>query len=172
MIAPRTLIAGLSASALIGLALHEGYSDKPIIPVPGDVWTLGFGATEGVKPGDKTTPVRALVRLGADVGKYEARLRDCLGPVPMFQHEWDAYVSLAYNVGAFAVCDSSIKPKLQAGQYDAACRTILDFDKFRDRSKPKVLNPRTGKMEHPLVPLRGLTIRRQAEHRQCTGGTP
>lgn len=168
----RTIIAGLSASALIGLALHEGYSDRPIIPVPGDTWTLGFGATEGVKPTDKTTPVRALVRLGEDVGKYEASLRDCLGPVPMFQHEWDAYVSLAYNVGVFAVCNSSIKPKLQSGQYEAACRTILDFDKFRDRSKPKVLNKRTGKMEHPLVPLRGLTIRRQAEYRQCIGETP
>lgn len=167
---PRAIVAALSASALIGIALHEGFRDRAYDDGVG-VQTVGFGSTEGVKRGDTITVERALVRLGADVRKFENKLRDCIGPVPMYQYEWDAYVSLAYNVGVFAVCDSSIKPKLQAGQYDAACRTILDFDRFRDRSKPKVLNKRTGKMEHPLVPLRGLTIRRQAEYRQCLGQT-
>ena len=43
----------LSAAALVGLALHEGYSDKAIIPVKGDVPTIGFGTTGGVKMGDR-----------------------------------------------------------------------------------------------------------------------
>jgi lysozyme len=43
----RTAVAalGLSAAALVGLVLHEGYSDRAIIPVKGDVPTLGFGST-------------------------------------------------------------------------------------------------------------------------------
>lgn len=43
---PRTAVAalGLSAAALVGLVLHEGYSDRAIIPVKGDVPTLAVGA--------------------------------------------------------------------------------------------------------------------------------
>ena len=35
----------LAASTLVGIALHEGYTDNTVIPVPGDVPTYGFGTT-------------------------------------------------------------------------------------------------------------------------------
>jgi lysozyme len=150
---PRTLIAVLAVSAagLIGIAQDEGYRDKAYIPVPGDVPTIGFGDTHGVKPGDKTDPVRALIKLGSHVNDAETTLRRCLGDVPMYQHEWDAYVRLSINVGPWAVCKSSIKTKLQAGQYEAACRTILEFNKFQGRVLP------------------GLVSRREREYRVCMG---
>lgn len=153
---PRTMIAVLAVSAagLIGIAQDEGYREKAYIPVPGDVPTIGFGDTHGVKPGDKTDPVRALIKLGKHISDAEASLRQCLGDVPMYQHEWDAYVRLSINVGAGAVCKSSIKTKLQAGQYEAACRTILEFNKFQ------------GKV------LGGLVTRREREYRGCMGATP
>jgi len=60
---PRTTVAalGLSAAALVDLVLHEGYSDRAIIPVKGDVPTLGFGSTtradgSPVRLGDTITP--------------------------------------------------------------------------------------------------------------------
>lgn len=62
----------LSASGLVGIALQEGYSDTAIIPVQGDVPTIGFGTTQGVKLGDKTTPPKALARALKDV-KYKQR---------------------------------------------------------------------------------------------------
>ena len=46
----------LSAAALVGIVLHEGYTDRAVIPVKGDVPTIGFGTTTGVKLGD--TPPR------------------------------------------------------------------------------------------------------------------
>ena len=55
----------LSASALVGIALHEGYRDTAYIPVPGDVPTISFGTTEGVKMGDRITPPKALARARA-----------------------------------------------------------------------------------------------------------
>lgn len=150
---PRTLIAALTVSAagLIGVAVDEGYRGSAYTPIPGDVLTIGFGDTAGVKPGDKTDPVRALVKLGQHVSGAEATLKQCLGAVPMYQHEWDAYVRLSINVGAGAVCKSSIKVKLQAGQYEAACKTILQFNKFKGK------------------PLQGLTTRREREYRVCIG---
>ena len=42
----------LSAATLVGIAVHEGYRDTAYIPVPGDVPTIGFGTTGGVKMGD------------------------------------------------------------------------------------------------------------------------
>ena len=41
----------LSAAAFVSLLVSEGYTDKAIIPVKGDVPTYGFGTTEGVKIG-------------------------------------------------------------------------------------------------------------------------
>jgi lysozyme len=167
---PRIVVAALSlsASGLIGIALHEGFRDEAYQDSV-NVTTIGFGSTEGVKRGDRITVERGLVKLAGDVSKHEAGLRKCVGDVPMHQYEWDAMVSLTFNVGVGAVCSSSIPDKLRAGEYAAACRTMLDFDKVRDCSKPRVLNKKTGKWECPLVPLRGLTIRRQSEYRTCIG---
>ena len=141
----------LAASTLVGIAVHEGYKDEAYIPVRGDVPTIGFGTTAGVKMGDKTTPERSLVRLLDEIeGVYAAGVRRCVA-VPLYQHEYEAYVSLAYNIGVSAFCGSTLVRKLNAGDYAGACREILRWDRFKGK------------------PLRGLTIRREAEYRQCIG---
>lgn len=148
----RRLIAtiSLSAAALVGIVVSEGYTDRAVIPVPGDVPTIGFGTTEGVKMGDATTPPKALARALQDVGRYEGALKLCV-KVPLHQHEYDAYVSLAYNIGSRAFCGSTLARKLNEGDYPGACREILRWDRFKGQ------------------PLRGLTTRREREYRQCTG---
>lgn len=147
----RIALLTLSASALIGIAVHEGYKDTAYIPVKGDVPTIGFGDTHGVKPGDKTDPIRALIKLGQHTENFQRQLRECIGDVPMHQHEWDAIVSWAYNVGPQAACKSTLVRKLKAGDYAGACAELLRWDKFQGK------------------PLPGLTKRRQDEHRQCMG---
>ena len=140
----------LSASALVGIAVHEGYRGEAYTPVKGDVPTIGFGTTAGVKPGDRIEPVQALVRKLQDVQKFEGALRQCVR-VPLHQHEYDAFLSLAYNIGPGAFCGSTLVRRLNAGDYAGACAEILRWDRFRGE------------------PLRGLTLRRQAENRQCLG---
>lgn len=149
----RIVVAALtlSASALVGIAVHEGYRGDAYTPVRGDVPTIGFGDTHGVKPGDKTDPVRALIRLNAHVENFQRQLRACIGDVPMYQHEWDAIVSWAYNVGPQAACQSTLVKKIKARDYAGACAELLRWDKFQGRALP------------------GLTARRQAEYRQCMG---
>ena len=142
----------LSASALVGLAVHEGYRDTAYIPVKGDVPTIGFGDTHGVRPGDLTDPVRALIRLHQHAENFQRDLRRCIGDVPMHQHEWDAIVSWAYNVGTGAACQSTLVRKLKAQDYAGACAELLRWNKFKGQ------------------PLPGLTKRRQDEHRLCMGG--
>lgn len=141
----------LSAAALVGIAVHEGYSDRAYTPVPGDVPTIGFGDTHGVKLGDRTDPVRALIKLGQHTETFQRELRGCIGDVPMYQYEWDAIVSWTYNVGTTAACKSTLVRKLQAGDYPGACRELLRWDKFQGK------------------PLPGLTKRRQDEFSTCMG---
>ena len=120
--------------------------------MPGDKWTFGFGTTDGVKPGDRTTPVKALARALQDVQEFEGALKECV-TVPLHQHEYDAFISLSYNIGSSAFCKSTLVRKLNAEDYAGACAQILRWDRFKGQQ------------------VRGLTIRRQSEYRQCMGET-
>jgi lysozyme len=149
----RTLVASLtlSASALVGLAVHEGYRDEAYIPVKGDRPTLGFGDAQGVKPGDKTDPVRALIRLNQQADVFQQQMRRCIGDVPMYQYEWDSIISWSFNVGSQAACGSTLVKKLRSFDYAGACKELLRWDRFNG------------------APLAGLTKRRQEEYKLCMG---
>ena len=79
-------VLGASAALLVALVTHEGYSDKAIVPVPGDRPTVGFGSTfrddgSPVQMGDSITPVKALQRSLDEDGaaSYGAVLRVVAG---------------------------------------------------------------------------------------------
>src|SRR5687768_15696367 len=102
----RTMVAALvlAASTLVGIAVHEGYREDAYVPVPGDVPTIGFGSTTGVRMGDRTTPERSLIRLLDEIeGIYAAGVKRCV-TAPLYQHEYEAYVRLAYNIGIATFC--------------------------------------------------------------------
>ena len=158
----RTTIAALvlSAASLVGIAVHEGYVEVATPPVRGDVPTNGFGHT-GVKAGAKTTPVRALVMLLDDINRHSAIVKSCV-KVPLHQYEYDAYVSLALNIGpgkvgkdGFCVNKEGktaiIPRRLNAGDYKGACEAILMYGNFKGK------------------PLAGLGTRRRAEYVTCLG---
>ena len=138
----------LSATALVALALSEGYTGKAVQPLPGDKPTIGFGTTDGVRMGDTITPPVALARKLRDVQAFEGAIKQCVR-VPLSQGEYDAYVSLAYNIGSRAFCGSTLVRELNAGNYDAACKQILRWDRFKGQQ------------------IRGLTLRREREYQTC-----
>ena len=139
----------VSAAALVGIATHEGYRGEAYRDAVG-VPTIGFGETAGVKMGDKTTPGRSLVQLLGSTNRHADAIRKCIA-VPLYQHEFDAYVSLSYNIGPGAFCQSTLVKKLNAGDYAGACEEI------------KRWNRAGGKV------LPGLTKRREQEYQLCKG---
>jgi lysozyme len=149
----------LAASTLVGIAVHEGYKNEAYIPVPGDVPTIGYGTTKGVKMGDKTTPGRSLVILLDEVeGVYAAGVKKCV-KVELYQREYEAYVSLAYNIGVPAFCRKAKEGKppnlidlINSGRYAEACERI---DAFKYGPGRKVLP--------------GLVKRRAEERAKCEG---
>lgn len=146
---------GVTAVVLVGAVVHEGYSDEPYLDSVG-VLTIGPGRTEGVKPGEKTTVQRELVLMLKDMEGRKAAIEKCV-TVPLYQHELDAYISLAYNIGTGAFCGSTLVRKLNAGDYAGACREILRWN----RAGGKDCNVRANNCY-------GIVERRQAEYRTCT----
>lgn len=143
-------VLSLSATGLIGIASYEGFSEKAYIPIKGDVPTIGFGSTEGVKMGDAITVPQALDRLRRDITVAESAISRCVR-VPLSQGELDAYTSLAFNIGTNAFCRSTLVVKLNGGDYAGACEEIKRWVYAGGR----------------LVP--GLVARREKEYATCVG---
>jgi lysozyme len=184
---PRATIGSLvlSAASLIGIAVNEGYKDAAYVPTKGDVPTIGFGTTtrpDGtpVQLGDRTNPVEALQRKARDLVKFEGAVRQCV-KVPLYQHEYDAYVDMAYNIGSGAFCASTLVRRLNAEDYAGACKAVLDFRYITDSTGGPGWVP--YKWDAQGRPIRwkfdcstpgnkvcaGLWGRRLATHKQCLG---
>ena len=134
MSTPRQAIAGLtlSAAALVGLALEEHYTANAVIPTKGDRPTLGFGSTfhedgRPVKMGDTTTPVRALVTMGAHISKEEASFVKSLPGVKIQLGEYDLYMKWVYQYGAGNWWKSSMRQNLLVSNYTGACDALLSY---------------------------------------------
>ena len=130
---PRKTIAGmsLSAAALVALMVQEGYTDRAVIPVRGDVPTQGFGSTthlDGtpVKLGDTTTPIKAVQRTFAYTQAQDAKIKRCV-TAPLHQGEYDLMADFGYQYGINALCKSSIVAKANAGDYQGSCEAYLRY---------------------------------------------
>jgi len=123
----------MSAMALLIWVSSEGWAPVATRPIPGDVCTNGFGNTTNedgspVKCGVSITPVQAVRRMTQGADEYGKAIQKCFGPeAETHQWEFDAFALLAKNVGGPSVCRSSIPGKVQRGEYEAACKTIIDF---------------------------------------------
>lgn len=108
-------------------------------------WTIGYGHTKNVGPGDVCTDDQAMEWLNEDVKETVNGLARYVN-VPVSLGEFMALTSLAFNVGVNRVARSKLLMKLNQGNRDGASLEFLDF------------NLVNGK------PSQGLTKRRQAEY--------
>ena len=147
---PRAAAASLiaSASVLVGVAVHEGYSSTAYRDTAG-IATIGFGQADGTKVGETTNPVRALQVLQKSLDEHAKGMVQCIH-VPISQGEYDAYLDFTYNVGVSAFCHSTLNKKLNQSNYAGACSELLKWNKAAGEVVP------------------GLVKRRQQEFEQCS----
>lgn len=133
---------------------YEGYL------CPAGVWTIGYGHTgetlgQSSPKGMRISDADIDKLLKEDMARFEkAVLRSVV--VPLNQHQFDALVSFAFNVGAGALATSTLLKKLNVGDYAGAAEQFLVWNKATVNGKKTVLV--------------GLTRRRQAErHMFLTG---
>jgi len=88
------------------------------------VWTIGYGTTKypngiRVKKGDTCTLDQAKAYMQNDLKAFEQTVNSAI-KVPLNQNQFDALVSLAYNIGATAFKKSTLVKRLNEGNYNAA----------------------------------------------------
>lgn len=130
-----------------GVALIKSYEKLVLhayLPTPNDRPTIGYGHTRDVKMGDTCTEAEAVEFLRQDLHDAEGCINYHVQP-ELEQHQFDALVSLVFNIGCGAFKISTILALINAKRFDAAA---LQFPRW---------NKQNGKV------LNGLTRRRMAE---------
>lgn len=131
---------------------REGYKNKVYLDSSGYP-TLGVGhlLTPAEKKkwpvGTKFTDEEVMNVFATDLGKYEVALNDAI-TVDVTQHEFDAMISLAFNIGIAGFKKSEVLRLVNQGAFDAASDAFMRY------------NHSAGKV------VKGLTTRRKAESRQ------
>lgn len=134
----------------LGLALLKSFEGKRLNSYDDGVgvWTIGYGTTRinGVKVtrGMTISDSQAEEYLKADLNSFEKTVNEAV-KVPLNQNQFDALVSLTYNIGSSAFTNSTLLRKLNASDYKGASDQFL------------VWNKGGGKV------MRGLVRRREAE---------
>jgi lysozyme len=145
----------ISDAGLRMLQGFEGFREHAYKDVVG-VWTVGYGETQldgrAVREGDHVNQKDglALLRVRCD-GHFGMAVRATLGAVvcaTLEQHQFDALVSLTYNIGAGAFRTSTVARKLIAGDTAGAGAAFLMWTKGGGRVLP-------------------VLVRRRADERRC-----
>lgn len=144
----KFMAVGLVASAAFFTSLigYEGYSSKPYKDT-GGVATIGIGSTKyedgtSVKITDKPIDQKRAVQIAqAHISKDEQAFRKSLQGVKIAQVEYDVYLDFMYNFGQSNWRSSSMLSNLKAGQYVAACKSLLRWKyvtKFQSGKKTQL----------------------------------
>ena len=95
---------------------------------PVDVWTIGWGCTEGVYEGMTITVAQAEEMLKKELGKFETAVANAV-KVQINDNQFSALVCFSYNVGARALFESTLLKLLNQGKFQEAADQLLRWDK-------------------------------------------
>lgn len=141
----------ISDKAIEFIKSHEGFSAVPY-QCPGGVWTIGYGHTRGVNAYTMPiTPASAEDYLYADIASAEETINQRVN-VPLTQGQYDALVSLVYNIGSSSFRRSSLLKNLNREDYTGAANEFLRWIHANGKK------------------LRGLEKRRKAEREMFLEG--
>src|SRR5690554_4403486 len=132
----------------------EGFRSEAYLD-PVNIWTIGYGNTRyedgtPVRKGDHVTRERGAELFRNILRGFERAVLDAV-KVPLTQGQFDALVSLAYNIGSGAFRSSTLLRVLNAGDYEGAADQFLRWNRGGGRVLP------------------GLTRRREAERKLFRG---
>ena len=137
-----------------GLALIKRYEGLRLeaYRCPAGIPTIGYGHTgSDVKEGMVITPGEADRFLENDLARTQNGVSTVLELCPTSDNQYAALVSFAFNLGLHALYGSTLLKKHKARDYTAAAGEFCKWNKAR--------------VDGHLVPLAGLTARREAERK-------
>lgn len=114
----------------------EQFRPTAYLPTKNDVPTLGYGHTAGVRMTDTCTMPTAEAWLRQDVAAVVGDISNRCHDVPLSQHQFDALVSLVFNIGIGAFDASTLLRKLRTKDYGGAAAEFARWNKQGGRVLP------------------------------------
>lgn len=109
----------------------------------GAPWTIGWGTTgQDVTRGTVWTKQRAQERFDEHITAFTTGVKNALGGAKATQDQFDAMVSLAYNVGLGNFNASTLLKKHKAGDYNGAKAEFPKWNKANGRVMTGLTNRR------------------------------
>lgn len=100
------------------------------MPTPNDRPTIGYGTTgPEVKMGTVWTRDQAEARFASHFAEFAGKVSAILGKTPTTQGQFDALVSLAYNIGTQGLSDSTLMRLHKEGDYAGAADQFARWNK-------------------------------------------
>jgi lysozyme len=144
----------LSLKGLDTIKRFEGFIGKPYRDAVG-VWTIGYGNTyypngKRVTANDKPLTEREAAQLKMDIINKDfapainLMLKNEIAQGKITQNQFDALVSLAYNIGIAGLARSSVMRFLKAGEVKKAADAFLMWTKAGGRTLQGLVNRRNA----------------------------
>ncbi len=118
----------INAAGLSLIKKFEGLRLKAY-KCPAGVWTIGYGHTGDVKPGQSITSHQADVILEYDLEKYSEAVDEVTAKLKLNDNQFAALVCLTFNIGIGAFRNSTLLKKVQAKDFEAAGEQFLRWCK-------------------------------------------
>lgn len=135
-----------------GMALIKQYEGLRLESYlcPAGVWTIGYGHTSSagapvVKPGQRITKEEANSILAQDLSQYETAVQTWVKR-PLTQGQFDALVSLCYNIGIGAFRKSTLVGAINAGKMENAPAQFMRWTKAGGRELPGLVKRRRAEV--------------------------
>lgn len=115
------------------------------------IYTIGFGTIKypdgsKVKKGDKITKAQAKQYKLHDLKEFESIVNTSV-TVPLSQNQYDALISLSYNIGSGAFKNSTLLKKLNSGDYKGAAEQFLAWNKAGGKKVQGLVNRREAEQK-------------------------
>jgi lysozyme len=135
----------MSPDGLTRLVEREGMRRKAYRDVVG-IWTICCGHTSAaglpkVTPGLEKTLDQCRDILKKDVAKFEKCVEDVIDQ-PMSQHQFDAMVSLAFNIGCNAFSRSTVAREFNKGNHAKSADAFRMWKKAGGKTVAGLVNRR------------------------------
>ena len=132
----------------------EGFKDKAYIPVKGDVPTIGFGFTSGVKMGDTMTKEEAEERLDREVNTRLSEVRKALPDFDNYPEDVQTNLLSSWYRGSL-VQSPKARNLMNQGKFSEAADEFLNNDEYKNAIKRGRRGIR-GRMEQTANAIRSL----------------
>jgi lysozyme len=123
------------AAAALAVAVIGGFEGLSLVAYPdpasrGPPWTICYGHTGHVTPGERDSLLQCKALLQADLGVYATGVERCVHDADKLPDaRYVALLSLAYNIGVGGLCSSSVVRDLNAGDVQRACDDFLKYNR-------------------------------------------